>query len=175
MEKGERKSAGKRSERKIVVDGVEVKRIPKSAIPYILLRKFEKIAPVGGLKWVCTHYPYPFAVVPGSFEVRPPSWAYPHSYLNHALTLKYATLLVIHKPLLYAKAHGITPVWVSSMHPIKTRLMFEKAGIAPDSIVMQELKEEVLNLQITGKETRKWRLLDRSALKWTKKNHKQQT
>ena len=45
--------------------------------------------------------------VPGSFEVRTPSRAYPTSYFKHFLTLKYARMLARNKPDLYLEIQGI--------------------------------------------------------------------
>jgi len=177
MGKGKGKSivTKRKVKRKVVIDGVEVTPIPKNAALYLLRPTYEKV-PVswGGQPpptWVVMHYPYPFAVVPGSFEVRPPSFAYPHSYLHHVFTLKYAKLLVIHKPLLYAKAHGITPAMAARG---RCERQYGWAGITPDSSEMRELNREVLAYNITGQETKKWRLLDRTAVKWTKGRYKKE-
>jgi len=157
-----------KGKRKVVIDGVEVTKIPKGSAIFLLRPVYEHLP---HRRVVVLHYPYPFAVVPGSFRVRPPSFAYPHSYLHHVLTLKYAKLLVIHKPLLYAKAHGITP---STVARGIGESKFSWAGITQDSSVMRELKREALAYNITGQETKKWRLLDRTAAKWTKERYKKE-
>ena len=54
-------------------------------------------------KWI----PDKNIIVPGSFEVRRPSNAFPNSYLRHFYTKKFAGLVLEHYPLLYAKLHGI--------------------------------------------------------------------
>lgn len=52
-------------------------------------------------------YPHPCLRVEGSFEVAPPSHRYPHSYLNHFYTIKYAKMLFEARPDLYAELHGV--------------------------------------------------------------------
>ena len=52
-------------------------------------------------------YPYDDFVVPGSFDVRSPSRAWPYSYLKHFYSTKYARLLFVNDPRKYARLHGI--------------------------------------------------------------------
>ena len=52
-------------------------------------------------------YPDEQFIIPGSFKVRSPSRAWPHSFIDHFKTVKYAKLLAKHKPELYMKLVGI--------------------------------------------------------------------
>lgn len=53
-------------------------------------------------------YPDDAIRVPGSFNVRPPSRAWPYNYLNHFYTLKFAKLLAAVDPKKYCEVMGIS-------------------------------------------------------------------
>lgn len=47
--------------------------------------------------------------IPGAFAVRSPSRVWPHSYLKHYFSKKFAKLLAIHNPRRYFELSGIDP------------------------------------------------------------------
>jgi hypothetical protein len=51
--------------------------------------------------------PYEDFIVPGSFQIRGPTRAWPHNYVKHFYTRKYSQLLFYNNPRLWLQTQGI--------------------------------------------------------------------